>query len=1014
MEPIFKSCEPRPEVLKGELRDDIFAARLRDVMEGRAEDVYGKPSVFFDNSYPTLGLRDLLGEVFGRITGKKPNASPVIRLETAFGGGKTHNLIALYHVAKGRATAQMVKGFVDPALLPAKPIRFIAGLVGSDMEPTVGFEHPDTGIRTFTLGGEIAHQLRGREGYEIVRAAELGKNAIGTKTFGDLIGDEPCLIMLDELGRFWRDASSVPTPGNPKVNLAETSVATLLSLLEFASSKSNVAVVLTLADSSDAFGKETDLIRHELDEARSVTARVERVINPSNEVEMSAIVTHRLFRKIDRKAADETIQTYAKFYERVYEKETALPLPERVRRAEYLDEMRKDYPFHPSFLRTLRRKTSTIPSFQQTRGALRLLARAVRGAWDTKPAGMFLFHIHDLDFAIEDIANDLTSRLERPRYRQVIEADLVSPKKGSQAHAQELDAARIADGKPPYAYRLASTIFVHSLTQGVASGVDPAELAESVLCPGDEPAYLKRVLGELEDRCWFIEFDGNNYRFKTEVGLNKLIADEAQAIPVTKAKQELEDRIRSVWKKGTLHPVYFPSEASEVDDDAGDPKLVVLHFDAATATETDEGQLAPELVLRLFDHAGSMEGYRSYKNNVVFLVADADQVDHLVEQMRKYLAVNRIVGNSDRMAEFNKDQKEKLTNARNAAELDVRVAITRTYRFLYYPTEDAPKKCRGLRRHTVPAQDQGEVKADQSQVVLKALKGLGKALTSDDQPKAPAWLKAKAWPYNQTHVSTEEVRREFARRISLPFLLDITQLKKTIKSGIEAQEWIYYVAEEQIGYGANSPPPVIKCSEDTELYEIAEAKNQNIRIKGEEPRDAECPVCHQMPCKCGEEIEDEKPQTRLHAEGAPSQAFQRLSDLCAESKIARLRVLLVRFDGSGATGARELKSLGLAIPQMGKGTYRVEQNLTSEFGDDESLTVGFKGSWDRYKRLKQVTDAFAGEAKKLQVGVALRVDFADGLEVTGPQFSTMRDVLAGLELGRVVLDAEALAEKGKS
>jgi predicted AAA+ superfamily ATPase len=907
----------------------------------------------------------------------------------------------------------MVKGFVDLGLLPAKPIRFVAGIVGSDMEPAVGFEHPDTGIRTFTLGGEIAHQLRGHEGYEIVRAADLGKNAIGTKSFGDLIGDEPCLIMLDELGRFMRDAASVPTPGNPKVNLAETSVATLLSLLEFASSKPNVSVVLTLADSSDAFGKETDLIRHELDEARSVSARVERVINPSNEVEMSAIVTHRLFRKIDREAADETIQTYAKFYEQVYEKETALPLPERVRRAEYLDEMRKDYPFHPSFLRTLRRKTSTIPSFQQTRGALRLLARAVRGAWDAKHAGMSLFHIHDLDFAIDDIANDLTSRLERPRYRQVIEADLVSPKKGSQAHAQELDAARIADGKPPYAYRLATTIFVHSLTQGVASGADPAELAESVLCPGDEPAYLKRVLGELEDRCWFIEFDGNNYRFKTEVGLNKLIADEAQAIPVTKAKQELEDRIRSVWKKSNLHPVYFPSEASEVDDDAGAPKLVVLHFDAATAKDTDEGQLAPELVLRLFDHTGSMEGYRSYKNNVVFLVADADHVDHLVAQMRKYLAVNRIVGDSARMAEFNKDQKEKLNAARNAAELDVRVAITRAYRFLYYPTEDAPKKCRGLRRHTVPAQDQGEVKADQSQVVLKALKGLGKALTSDDQPKAPAWLKAKAWPYNQTHVSTEELRREFARRISLPLLLDITQLKKTIKSGIEAQEWIYYVAEEQVGYGASSPPPVIKCSEDTELYEIAEAKNQNVRIKGEEKRDPECPVCHEMPCKCHEELDEKKPQARLHAEGAPSQAFQRLSDLCAESKIARLRLLLVKLDGAGATGARELKSLGLAIPQMGKGTYRVEQNLTSEFGDDESLTVGFKGSWDRYKRLKQVTDAFAGEAKKLQVGLVLRVDFAEGLEVTGPQFSTMRDVLAGLELGRVVLDAEPLGEKGK-
>lgn len=1012
MKSIFETCQPRPEVLKGELREDIFAARLRDVIENRAEDVYGKPGVFFQNTFPTIGLRDLLSETLGRLTGKKPNAKPIMRLETAFGGGKTHSLIALYHAARNKVTAKMVEGFVDPSLLPPKPIRLVAGIVGSDMEPAVGFLHKETGVRTYTLGGEIAHQLRGKEGYEIVRVADKGKTAIGTKTFDDLIGDEPCLIMLDELGRFLRDASSIACPGNPKVNLAETTVAALLSLLEFACSKANVAVVLTLADSSDAFGKETDMIRHELKEARSVSARDEGVINPSNEVEMTAIVTHRLFQKIDADAADETIRAYAKFYERVHDQETALPLPDRVCRAEYLDDMRKDYPFHPSFLRTLRRKTSTIPSFQQTRGALRLLARAIRAAWDSKRPGMHLFHIHDLDLGLDDIANDLTSRLERPHFRQVIEADLVSPLKGSRAHAQELDEGRIADGKPPYAYRLASTAFLHSLTQGIASGVDTAELAESVLCPGDEPAYLKRVLADLEDRCWFLEFDGDRYRFKTEPSLNKLIADEAQAIPTTKAKQQLEERIGAVWKKGVLHPFYFPSEPSEVDDDAGDPKLVVIHFDAATAKEIDEGQIAPELVLRLFEHSGTMEGYRSYKNNVVFLVADADHVDRMVDQMRRYLAINRIVGDPGRMAEFTKEQREKLKAARDGAELDVRVAITKSYRFLYYPTEDAPKKSRGLRRHPLPPQDQGEVQKDQSQVVLRTLKGLGKTLTSNDQQKAPAWLKAKAWPMNQTHVSTEEMRKEFSRRISLPLLLDINQLKKTIKSGIQAEEWVYYVAEEQVGYGANSPPPVITCSDDTALYEVAEAKVQGIKIKGEaEGPGPECPVCHKTPCKCAEDLPEHEAKKRLHAEGSPSQAFQHLSDLCAESKVERLQTLLVKIEGSGTMGAKELRSLGLAVPQLGKGEYRLDQNLTCEYGEDESMSCVFKGPWNRYKRLKQVTDPFASEAKKLHMGLTLRADFAEGLEVTGTQFSTIRDVLAGLEIGKVVLDAEPVKSK---
>jgi predicted AAA+ superfamily ATPase len=1012
MKTIFEVCEPRPEVLQGELREDIFAARLRDVVEARAEDVYRKPGVFFDNTYPTAGLRELMTEVLGRLTGEKPNAAPIIRLETAFGGGKTHNLIGLYHVTRNTVTADMLNGIAPPELVPAKPIRLVAAVVGSDMEPALGFSHEDTGIRTFTLGGEIAHQLGGREGYEIVRAADEGKNAVGTQAFEHLVGDEPCLIMLDELGRFFRDASSVPTPGNPKVNLAETSIGTLMSLLEFASSRANVVVVLTLADSSDAFGKETDMIRHELEEAKRVSARQERVIRPSNETEMSAIVTHRLFKKIDRDAADETVRQYAKYYDQVWDREPALPLPDRVRRSEYLDEMRKEYPFHPTFLRTLRLKTSTIPSFQQTRGALRLLARSIRAVWNNQPANIHLFHIHDLDFQLDDVANDLTSRIERPSYRQVIEADLVSAQQGSQAHTQELDQGRVADGKSPYAYRLASTIFLHSLTQGIASGIDPADLAEAVLCPGDEPAYLKRVLGELEDRCWFLDYDGDRYRFKTEPSLNKLIADEAQAIPTTRAKQDLESRLRTVWKKGIFEPRWFPSEAAEVDDDAGAPKLAVIHFDAATAKDTDEHQMAPDLVVKVFEHAGSMEGYRSYKNNVVFLVADEEHVDRMVYQMRRHLAISRLVNDATRMGEFTKDQRGKLKAARDAAELDVRIAITKAYRFVYYPSEDAPKKCRGLRRHTLPAQDQGDVKSDQSQVILRVLKGLGKTLTSDDPPKAAAWLKAKAWPMNRDQITTEEIRKEFARRLNLPILLDINQLKTTIKSGITVEAWVYYVADEQVAYGPNSPPPLVICSDDAVLYEPSEAKSQGLTIKGDEAPSQECPLCQKWPCECGRDLVPPE-ATRLHAEGAPSQAFQQLSDLCSDHKIDRLQCLVVRVEGHGAEGAKELKSLGLAIPQMGKANYRIEQSLACERGGGEILKVEFRGDWDRYKRLKSVTDAFAVEADKLTTTTMLRIEFPDGLDVAGPQLESIRDVLSGLEIGKVVLDAERLGDGGQ-
>jgi predicted AAA+ superfamily ATPase len=122
MQSIFDLCTPRTEVLQGELREDIFAARLQDVMNGKADPVYGDPATFFDNTYPTAGLKTLLADVLGRLTGKAAGKNAVIRLETAFGGGKTHNLIALYHVASGQAPKSVSSLLGKGAVLP-KPDR---------------------------------------------------------------------------------------------------------------------------------------------------------------------------------------------------------------------------------------------------------------------------------------------------------------------------------------------------------------------------------------------------------------------------------------------------------------------------------------------------------------------------------------------------------------------------------------------------------------------------------------------------------------------------------------------------------------------------------------------------------------------------------------------------------------------------------------------------------------------------------------------------------------------------
>lgn len=1018
MKTIFENCQPRDEVLSGDLRDEMFAARLKDVVEGQADSIYQDGERFFRSTYPTEGLRALAREVLGRLSGREPASSPFVRLETSFGGGKSHNLIALYHLAQGRSEGIPDGLQIDLSWLPATPWP-TAGVVGSDMDPGNGIDHGT--LTTRTLWGEIAYQLGRASGdpdsaFEIVRNSDETLVAPGTQVLEKLVGDGPALIMLDEIARYLRSAKAVQT-ANKRSDLAEQTVAFLMTLIEFASSKPKIVVVLTLADSSDAFSRESDDLRQELGEARRVSARQERVITPTGETEISRIVTHRLFKSIAADAGKGIAQEFCNYFAQL--ESQGVDIPQRALRSEYTAEMAQDYPFHPEFLTTLNRKTATIPNFQKTRGALRLLARVVRQLWQEKPGDTFLISVHHLDLSLDDIVNDLTSRLERPAFRSVIEADITSPRQGAEAKATTIDRRWVEAGKPPYAERIATTVLLHSLTQGVATGVDPSELLAAVLQPGDDPQHVAKTLSLMlgEERgpgsaFWFLHFDGHRYRFSTEPSLQKVIEDEVPLVGRVKAKGDLDDRIRTIWRKGAFKPVFFPAEAAELDDDAKEPKLVIVHYDAATTSAT-EGTV-PDLVTKLFDHAGTMEGYRTYKNNVVFLVPDEDHVERMVDVTQRHLAIRRIVADSARFGDFGDEQKKKLRGMEEAAELEVRIAITRAFRHLFYPSADAPKHAGGLGREAFPAQDQGEVK-DQSAVVLRVLKQLQKVLTADDPAMPPAYVKAKAWPHGQDLLSTEDLRREFAKRIGLKILLDVNQLKKTIKQGCTQGTWVYYDATEQLGYAKVSPAPLVQLSEDVTLYTPDEARRLGLKIKGEvaDASDEPCPLCGEAECVCEAAPEyGDKPDDaglRVRADGSPGQVFQKIADEFHDKNRTTIQRLFLTAEGQGKEAVADARALGLAIPQLGKGEYRVIQELNAEFhegAEPASFSVRFTGPWERYKRVKQLTDAFGQEATKVNVKTVLRASFPDGLLVSSDQFQTLRDVFTTLALGKLVADVE--------
>ncbi|MCT7953219.1 DUF499 domain-containing protein, partial [Ancylothrix sp. C2] len=196
---IFDTCTPREEILSGELSLDLFAAKLRLVVEGNAPPVYQNPKTFFANTFPTDGIKTLIREVFSRLTGTG-SGSPVIRLETSFGGGKTHDEIALWHICKQGRTIEGLERFADLNFIPDYAVQ-VAAIDGRDLDPENGVFHQQTGITTYTLWGEIAYQIGGINGYSLLKGSDINGISPGTSVLERLTDSKPTVIILDEIAR---------------------------------------------------------------------------------------------------------------------------------------------------------------------------------------------------------------------------------------------------------------------------------------------------------------------------------------------------------------------------------------------------------------------------------------------------------------------------------------------------------------------------------------------------------------------------------------------------------------------------------------------------------------------------------------------------------------------------------------------------------------------------------------------------------------------------------------------
>jgi len=812
---ITKTCVPRADVLAGGLNDNHFAAQLDQVVRNPGGyPGYGDPTEFFALTYPTAGLRDLLTRTFGRLSGTKvPGAEHgLIRSETSFGGGKTHGLMAVYHLAKG-ARPLTIGEFVDPALLPEKCQ--VAGVVADTLDPVNGLV--TNGIRSYTLWGEIAAQL-GEEAFAKLRLSDEQRTAPSKEVLAEALGGAPTVIIIDEIAQYLRQLTS---SGNEDIRRMAAAIPVFFkNLLELAAGKPNVVVILTLATRRDAFGKETDELteaivaaeadaRKTLKEAGSVVARFTQggsIVKPAEDNEIAEILKRRLFSSIDSSAASSAAQAYKAFYEDLLAKGEQLT-GGADQAASYAKKIEEAYPFHPELIRVLDQRLGTIPNFQRARGALKLLAEVVAGIWESG-VDAEIINVADLDFDRPEVLRHLTIALGRSEFENVAKADFV----GGSSHAVEVDIARFS-GRRPYTKRACRTVFTHSLEMVSSAGAGRPEVVLGTLAVGDNPDLVSEALGALDQSAWFLDYNGMRWRFSTEPNANNIISEAAQNVPNSKVNDELRARITETFPSdGPVQAVHFPSGPGAVPDNPPKLRLVVLHHDDLVV-RANAATKPPSKVVDLYDHAGAKDGRRKNRNAVVFLVADGDAVETMREKVRFDLAAKAVANDAERMRDFTPEVQKKVKAIADAAKLTARVALTRCYRHLYTPAAD--KSNEYLRHEELTPRAQGDVDKAQTKVLVEQLKEMAKVRT---QAMSTDYLKSKAWPKDATEVTTEAVANSFWEDHGAQIILDVTLLRDTIRDGVKNGSWVYWDSTAQRAWTDKDPAAQIQIGGEFTLY----------------------------------------------------------------------------------------------------------------------------------------------------------------------------------------------------
>lgn len=780
LKPWREVVSPHKDVASGRYQQAEFAADLWQVHLGEGTDEYRKPAEFFRRTFLTESLKGLLTGAVKRLGGQ--GGDPVVQLQTNFGGGKTHSMLALYHLFSGTPPGELLG--ID-AVLKDADVGKLPGvkrvvLVGNKISPGNPVTKPD-GTVVRTLWGELAWQLGGKKAFKRLQADDEKATSPGD-VLRELMNEHgPCLILIDEWVAYARqlhDAADLPGGS------FETHFTFAQALTESAKLAKQCLLVISLpaSDSSASPHAQADDVevggergRAALDRLRNAVGRVEASWRPASAEEGFEIVRRRLFEPLVEKEQFVARDTVARAFYDLYRTQHQ-EFPPECRDPDYEKRLKAAYPIHPEVFDRLYTDWSTLVKFQRTRGVLRLMAAVIHSLWEKGDRNPLIL---PANISIDDprVQFELTRYLS-DNWVPVIEKDVDGPN----ALPLRIDGDVPNLGKFAACRRVARTIYLGSAPTPTAAnrGIEDRRVKLGCVMPGESPAVFGDALRRLSTAATYLYQDGPRYWYSTQPTVTKLAEDRAEQLKrePDKVVLELDERLRiDLRKTGDFSRVHaLPQSGQDVPDEM-DARLVVLGLDHAYSKE--KGCAAEAAAKAILEYRGSAP--RLFRNTLAFLAVDQARLQDLDEAVRRFLAWESILGERETL-DLSPHQVKQAEEQRKSSDGAVTARLPEAYQWLIVPVQGTPQAAVEWQAFRLSGQDALAVRASKKlrtdELLVTALAGTRLRMELD---RVPLW--------RGEHVMVRQLAEDFARYLYLPRLKDSEVLIDAIRDGAALLTW---------------------------------------------------------------------------------------------------------------------------------------------------------------------------------------------------------------------------------